>query len=81
MRGWSAASVPPTPSTAAACISKSTYVDGGTASFTYTFHGSRLYFKIDQVLYRGDMIATSCHRDRAGSSDHYPLVTTFVWKN
>lgn len=48
---------------------------------TYTFHGSRLYFKIDQVLYRGDMIATSCHRDRAGSSDHYPLVTTFVWKN
>ncbi len=48
---------------------------------TYTFHGSRLFFKIDQVLYRGDMIATSCYRDRAGSSDHYPLVTTFVWKN
>ena len=48
---------------------------------TYTFHNNRLFFKIDHVLYRGDMKATETRRDRMDGSDHYPLVTTFVWKN
>lgn len=47
---------------------------------TITYHNNRLFFKIDHVLYRGDMEAVEIHRDKAGSSDHYPLVTTFVWK-
>lgn len=47
---------------------------------TTTFNSNRLFFKIDHVLYRGDMEAVEIHRDKEGSSDHYPLVTTFVWK-
>lgn len=47
---------------------------------TATYHKDRLFFKIDHVLYRGDMEAVETHRHKAGSSDHYPLVTTFVWK-
>ncbi len=47
---------------------------------TITYHNNRLFFKIDHVLYRGDMEAVEIHRDKAGMSDHYPLVTTFVWK-
>lgn len=46
---------------------------------TYTYHENRLWFKIDHVLYRGDMQATSIQRHREGSSDHYPLVATFRW--
>lgn len=47
---------------------------------TYTYRQSRLWFKIDHMLYGGDMVAVESHRDRAGQSDHYPQVTTFVWK-
>ncbi|MDO4510575.1 MAG: endonuclease/exonuclease/phosphatase family protein [Bacteroidales bacterium] len=47
---------------------------------TVTYHMSRLFFKIDHILYRGDMEATEIHRHKAGESDHYPLVATFVWK-
>ncbi len=46
---------------------------------TYTFHANRLYFHIDQVLYRGSMKAVSAKRDRAGDSDHYPVVAEFEW--
>lgn len=59
---------------------KDAYMDCGFGP-TYTYHENRFYFKIDHVLYRGDMIATKISRDRKGSSDHYPLVATFVWKN
>jgi endonuclease/exonuclease/phosphatase (EEP) superfamily protein YafD len=45
-----------------------------------TYNQNRFYFKIDQVLYRGDMQATEIHRDKAGDSDHYPQVATFIWK-
>ena len=44
---------------------------------TYTFHAHHLYVKIDHILYRGDMKALSCKRDKAGDSDHYPLVAVF----
>ena len=44
---------------------------------TYTFNAHHLYVKIDHILYRGDMKALSCRRDKAGDSDHYPLVAVF----
>ena len=47
---------------------------------TYTFHDRRMYFKIDHILYRGEMEAVDWRRDKAGDSDHYPQVATFVWK-
>lgn len=43
----------------------------------YTFHAHHLYVKIDHILYRGDMKVLSCRRDKAGESDHYPLVAIF----
>lgn len=47
---------------------------------TYTFHDRRMYFKIDHILYRGEMEAVDWRRDKTGDSDHYPQVATFVWK-
>lgn len=47
---------------------------------TITYHDNRFYFKIDHVLYRGQFNAVDIERGKINSSDHYPLVTTFVWK-
>lgn len=58
---------------------RDTYKDCGTG-LTYTFHDRRLFFKIDHILYRGEMEAVDWYRDKAGDSDHYPQVATFVWK-
>ena len=44
---------------------------------TYTFNRHHLYVKIDHILYRGDMRVLSCRRDKAGESDHYPMVAVF----
>lgn len=44
---------------------------------TYTYHGHHMYVKIDHIFYRGDMKVLSCRRDKAGESDHYPLVAVF----
>ena len=44
---------------------------------TYTFHAHHLYVKIDHILYRGDWHLLSCRRDKAGESDHFPMVATF----
>lgn len=44
-----------------------------------TYSANRFYFRIDQVLYKGDMRAISVVRGDVRSSDHYPLLTTFVW--
>ncbi|MDE6556556.1 MAG: endonuclease/exonuclease/phosphatase family protein, partial [Duncaniella sp.] len=46
---------------------------------TITYHLNRFHFRIDHVLYRGDMEAVNIHREPVPSSDHYPLLTTFVW--
>jgi endonuclease/exonuclease/phosphatase (EEP) superfamily protein YafD len=48
--------------------------------FTYTFNANRMYFKIDHILYRGDMEAVDWHREKVPDSDHYPQIATFVWK-
>lgn len=46
---------------------------------TITYHVNRFFFKIDQVMYRGDFHAVRIERARVESSDHYPLLTTFKW--
>lgn len=46
----------------------------------HTFNANRMYFKIDHIMYRGDMEAVGWQRDKAGDSDHYPQIATFVWK-
>ena len=43
----------------------------------YTFHAHHLYVKIDHIFYRGALRPLSCRRDKAGDSDHYPLVAVF----
>lgn len=45
---------------------------------TITYHDNRFYFKIDHILYRGDMRAVDVERGRIDSSDHYPLLATFT---
>lgn len=47
---------------------------------TFTFNRDRLYFKIDHILYRGDLEAMDFRCDRAGGSDHYPQLVTFALK-
>ncbi len=44
-----------------------------------TYNANRFYFHIDQVLYRGDFRAVKIVRRKIKCSDHYPLLTTFVW--
>lgn len=45
-----------------------------------TYNANRFYFRIDHVLYQGEMDAVSVVRGNIPSSDHYPLLTTYVWK-
>ncbi len=44
-----------------------------------TFNDSRLFFRIDHVLYSGAFRPVSVERGDIRSSDHYPLLTTFIW--
>ncbi len=44
-----------------------------------TYHNDGFYFKIDHMLYRGDLKAVSTRRERWTESDHYPIITTFEW--
>lgn len=43
-----------------------------------TYHGDKFYFRIDQVLYRGPFKAVDIERGSINSSDHNPLLTTFL---
>lgn len=43
-----------------------------------TYNRNRFWFRIDHVLYRGNMYPVSMQRGSLTSSDHYPLLTTFV---
>ncbi|MCQ2288513.1 MAG: endonuclease/exonuclease/phosphatase family protein [Muribaculaceae bacterium] len=54
---------------------KDAYVECGTWPVN-TFNSDRFYFKIDHMMYRG-VRAVSSRVDKAGASDHYPLITTF----
>lgn len=44
-----------------------------------TYNRNRMYVRIDHVLYRGNMRAVSMRRGNVPSSDHFPLLTTFVF--
>lgn len=46
-----------------------------------TFNAPRFPFRIDHVLYRGNFHAVDIERGNVPSSDHYPMLTTFVWDN
>lgn len=46
---------------------------------TITYHGDKFYFRIDQVLYRGPFKAVDIERGDIASSDHNPLLTTFLF--
>lgn len=55
------------------------YADCGVGP-TITYHGDKIYFRIDHILYKGNLEATSCTRGNIDRSDHYPLLATFHWK-
>lgn len=44
-----------------------------------TYNDPRFPFRIDHMLYRGQLRATQIEHGNMTSSDHYPLTTTFVW--
>lgn len=44
-----------------------------------TFNAPKFTFRIDHVLWRGAFRAVSIERGNLASSDHYPMLTTFVW--
>ena len=46
---------------------------------TWTYNDNRFYFRIDHVLWRGALRPVDIERIRVPYSDHYPLLTTFVW--
>lgn len=46
---------------------------------TITYHGNRFYFRIDQMLYKGDYDVVDIVRGDVPSSDHYPLTATFLF--
>ncbi|MBQ4344595.1 MAG: endonuclease/exonuclease/phosphatase family protein [Muribaculaceae bacterium] len=46
---------------------------------TITYNTNRFYFRIDHVLYKGNFEAVKIERGDVNSSDHYPLLTTFLW--
>lgn len=52
------------------------YTDCGLGP-TITFHANRLYFRIDQVLYKGRLLPLRIRRLPYPCSDHYPLLAEF----
>lgn len=46
---------------------------------TITYHGDKFYFRIDQILYRGPFKAIDIERGDISSSDHNPLLATFLF--
>lgn len=47
---------------------------------TITHHADHFFFRIDHLLYEGDLEAADIERGDIPSSDHYPLMATFQWK-
>lgn len=44
-----------------------------------TFHDNRFYFRIDHLFYRGNFSAYRTVIDAQPSSDHYPMMTSFMF--
>ena len=45
--------------------------------YAYTYNRHHLPYRIDHILYRGELQALTAKRIKGGSSDHYPLMVTF----
>ena len=45
--------------------------------YGYTYNRFGLRYRIDHILYRGDLRALRAQRIKGGSSDHYPVMVTF----
>ncbi len=45
---------------------------------TVTYNADRFYFRIDHILYRGDLKPLRMSRGSLRVSDHYPLIATFA---
>lgn len=45
--------------------------------YGHSFNRHNLPYRIDQILYRGDVRALEAKRIKDGSSDHYPVMATF----
>lgn len=46
---------------------------------TITYNANYLFFRIDHILFRGNMRPWSIERGNIDASDHYPLTATFVF--
>lgn len=46
---------------------------------TYTYNKNRFYFRIDHILYKGDLKCVDIQRGSDVISDHYPFISTFLW--
>ncbi|MCC8071435.1 MAG: endonuclease/exonuclease/phosphatase family protein [Bacteroidales bacterium] len=44
-----------------------------------SYHADRLYFRIDHILYRGNLQPLTMSRRTFQTSDHYPMVATFAY--
>lgn len=58
---------------------RNAYSDGASG-YKVSYNRNRFYFRIDHILYKGDMDAICTDIARAGGSDHYPVLATFKWK-
>lgn len=47
--------------------------------YMHTYNRNSMYFRIDHVLWRGEFAPHSITRGDIRNSDHYPLLTTFLW--
>lgn len=47
---------------------------------TVTFNDPHFFFRIDHFLWRGSFNPVKIERGNVPSSDHYPLLATFVWE-
>ena len=46
--------------------------------YMFTYNKDRLLFQIDHVMFRGKLRPWSIHRGNLRSSDHFPLLVTFI---
>ena len=60
------------------CGMREVYPEVGMG-YMSTYNRNRFWFRIDHVLYRGNLRPVSMERGKTASSDHYPLLTTFVF--
>lgn len=48
---------------------------------TNTYHAYNINFRIDHILYKGEIEATHIRRGNIDRSDHFPLYAVFKWDN